>query len=745
MQRATTTIAFHVALMVLVYVLGRGVRNLITEGVTTGADRFVTGATHTLSRLAAPIDRISELMEDPGNLGFALLGQPDSRLFGEPTPSPTDTPTDPTGPGDPTDRPPATKAPLPPADDAECPLPEDLPSRRRVVAEYVQSIQDLPEKEAKLLDCLLAALGGGQRDLVHILLRVEGMAIPRARMILRTLLGHAVYVNFHGLTRAQLDALLTAHVPDRIIQQAQDHGLTSLEKMLRGSRDPTPAATPTAAPTRPPTEPTTSAEDLPAQEASTFTRLFGAQAEYLSCIAVQTRLHKAYLRYKRARAGGEAGLDLREMQEVGFLTSLPRCPAAGKFALAGPDTVTCDVHGHEGAPWAKLREYRIYFRPWEIAREALDDGRPREAMTLAKRFISKQPNHAWMLETMAEAAMAVEDPKKASEALYKLAFNLRRNDPWVLYNAAMTFYESGNDVQSKEHFERLLKHATWGEAKRRYATRFEFYRMLERARWVFYEFVSPSEGEAVRFLEYKVAQEPQHPVEACKEHLREARARINQFLVGYYDTPALRKLYGELRKAREARLELQPFEAEARQEAEEKVQEIEQRIRKVRDDEGGSGSVLEDLSRTLEDEGLKSHPGANYRLDQNDDLHCLVHPYLLEDASLVGLQLTEQEREMINLSLSRAILVHRSVMGECFKLQRAFADYFGEAIPAAFQPDRVAAALNLEAQEAECPAPGQLGGLGIQLRDGTRHLVCRTHGSRERFFDPSFVYRKALR
>jgi tetratricopeptide (TPR) repeat protein len=614
-----------------------------------------------------------------------------------------------------------------------------------MVAEYVAGLQDLPVEEAKLLDCRLGALGGRHDDLVRILLRIEGMPIPRGKMLLRALLSHDVYVNFHSLTTEQLGELLTRQIPDRVVQQAHDHGLASLRKMLHQAPQATPTAKPTGTPTKPPKEPTTRAEDLPAQEASTFTRLFGAQAEYLSCVGVQERLHKAYLRYKRARAGGEAGLDLREMQEVGFLSSPPRCPSAGTFALAGPETVTCSIHGHEDAPWGKQREYRIYFRPWEIARDALDDGRPREALTLSKRFLVKQPNHAWMLETMAEAAMEIENPKQASEALYKLAFNLRRNDPWVLYNAAMAFYESGNILQAREHFQRLLKHASWREAKRRYATRFEFYRMMERARWVSKTFVSPPGGEAVRFFEYKVATDPKHSVEECKENLLHTRSQINQFLVGYYDTPELRKLYGELRKARDSLLELQPFEAEAREEAGRRIGEIEKRIRAARDDEGGTGSVLEDLGRDLEDEGLPSHPGANYRLDRNDDLHCLVHPYLLEDASLVGLQLTEEERREFNVALSKAILANRPILGECFKLQKAFADYFGDAVPAAFQADRVAAALNLETQEAECPAPGPLGGLGIHLRDGKRYLQCRTHGPRDKYFEPVFEVREDLR
>lgn len=744
MQRAATTIAFHMALMVVVYVMGRGVRNVITEGVTTGADRFMTGASHTLGRLAAPLDRISELMEDPGDLGFALLGQPDVRLFGEPTPRPgTGDPTGPDGPPA-TDRPAPTKEPLPPADDSECPLPEDPTARRRAVAEYVASLEDLPAEAAELLSCRLAALGGGHAALIQVLLRVEGMAVPRARMLLRTLLGHAVYVHHHALTGAQQDELITTQAPDRIIQQAQAHGLSSLRKMLSQGPAPTATAEPTKAPTKAPTEPTATAEDLPEQEATTFTSLFGSQAEYLSCIAVQKRLQAAFLRYKRARAGGEAGLDLREMHEVGFLTSPPRCPAAGTFALAGPEAVTCSVHGNEDAPWAKLRDYRIYFRPWEIARDALDDGRPREAMTLARRFLAKQPNHAWMLETLAEAAMDVEDPKVASEALYKLAFNIRSADPWVLYNAGLTFYESGNILQSTKHFRRLLDAARWGEAKRRYATRYEFYRMLERARWVFRTFVAPTGGEPVRYLEFKVAKDPQFPVEACKENLRAARDRINQFLVGYYDTPELRKMYGELADARERMLEFQPFETQAREETQAAIKDIEGRIRAARSSDRSSGSVLADLAGTLEDEGLESHAGANYRLDREDDLHCLTHPYLLEDASLVGLQLTDTERRDINIALSRAILVKRPVMSECFKLQKAFADYFGDAIPAAFQADRVAAALNLDVSEAECPEPGELGGLGIQVRDGKRVLVCRTHGSRARFLDPEFHVPKEL-
>lgn len=737
-QRVATTLVFHILLVSFFFVLGKGVRQLFTEGLTSAATRFIVGGSHTLTRLSDPIERIYSLVDDPENLGFQLLGEPDSRVF--------DVPDRPTAAGedpaytDPSTLP--TRQPDKPGQDP-CPFPSEYREQIASLEQEIREITDLDEGSALQLVCHFRKLESLKNlDAVRLVETLSNRDIDQARPLLRFLLLTGRIRNKHGLVPEQIDDILRTWNAEAIARQARNRGWPALASMtsLR-PEPPTPTATPTAtaAPTKVPTE-TPKINETPEQESGWLSELFADQAEYLSCLPVQQRLLKAFLRYKRARVGDSADLDLQEMRDLGFLRALPLCPGGGHFRLTGPSTLHCTVHGDADRPWKRFHEYRIYFRPWEIARDTLEAGRPREAFAQAKRFLKRQPNHGWMLEVMGEAALELEDHKSAADAFYRITETIWTDDVWSLYQAGMAFYASGNNLQASRRLRTLLDHASWDNAKRRIATHLEYYRLVERARWVVETFLEPTENGVtmppVRFLEYKVAREPEWPADICHANLTESRRIINGFLMGYYDSPALRKLYGKLTEVRRELSKLQHFEAQARAEAEAQIQELEAKIAEERKgrDETTSGSELLDLGRLLRTEGLPAHEGANYRVDQDGDLHCLVHPHLLEDAVLVGRGRTPEELKFLNNALSQAVLRSQDNRRICFQRQRDANEFFGQNLPPAFLAERVAASLQLETPaEADCPAPGPRGGFTIRSDGSTRRLFCLTHGAREDF------------
>jgi tetratricopeptide (TPR) repeat protein len=736
-QKVAITLAFHALLVTFVFVLSKGVRRLFTEDLSTAASQFTVGFHHTITRLSDPIGRISDLFDQPENLGFALLGSPDPRVFEGVIP---DLPPDSGDYSDPSTIP--TRRPHTGGKDP-CPFPTAYPEQVAQLQDDLLGIGSLDKASAGELACHFRKVTElGDQDALRLVEALSRRDSEEVRPLLRFVLLTRQIRAKHGLSPKQIDDVLRTWDATTIARQVENRGWRSLASMTSLTNKPPPAtAKPTPKPTQMPTNVPTITEE-PERDAQWLSSLFASQAQYLNCLPVQDHLLKAFLRYKRARAGGSAGLNVKEMKDLGFLQEFPHCPGSGTFQLVGDDAIRCSLHGNRKHPWKKAKQYRAYFRPWEIARETLEAGRPREALATANKFLKRQPNHAWMLEVLGEAALAQENPKVAAGAFYRICDTIWPKDTWSLYQAGLAFYASGNDVQALKHFQILLTSASWPNAKRRVASRLEYYRMLERTQWIVKTFLAPTKDGAplppVRFLEYKIARDPTWPADTCRANMQRSRDKINQFIVGYYDSPVLRRLYKDLSTLRRERLQIQTFEAQALKENQTQIQSIEKKIARGRReaDARATGSVLRDLARMLGKEGLPAHPGANYRIDQDGDLHCVVHPFLLEDASLVGQTLTDKERAILNAALSKAVLLSQDGYRVCFQRQRDILAFWGDRLPVDFVADRVAAALHLTSpQEADCPTPGEFGGFTITSRKGNpRRLLCKTHGERASFF-----------
>lgn len=750
MKRTATTLGFHMVLVCIVFTLGKGVRKLFTEGLTTGAQRFLEGTSHTLTRLSDPVERINALLDSPENLGFLLLGTPDERVFGN-RPPPT-TPIDDLY-SDPSILP--TRRPEDPTEDP-CKMPDQYAARVDLLLVTIEKTPELTEGAAIELACWLEKMGSlDGKDALRLIRPLEDREPRVARPMLRLLLLTRPYLGLHRLIREQVDDILRTYGAPEVARQVDTLGWGGLAKMTRVGTGSTGPSQPTTGAPPPTAKPPARAEEEPERPTAWLAEVYSSHGEYESCLGVQERLTRAYQRYRKVRTDGQSVLNLKEMKEVQILREIPFCPGGGTYGLGAGEQIECSKHGSKDSPWPKAREFQTYFRPLEIARETLDAGRYREALATADRFLKRQPNHVWMLETKAEAALELEQFPVAAQDLYRIAFEFWEFDAWVLYNAGFAYYATGNNIQAISHFRKLLSTASWENAKRRIASRYEYYRLLERTRWILSEFLEPRNDlgepqEPIRFLEFKVAREPTWSVDTCRQSLGEARQRINEFIVNYYDSPVLKRLYQELKTLRKERTGLKPYEVEAIEENAARIAEIEEKISRFRSEDGkaSSGSVVRDLSRQLRDEGLPAHARANYRIDAENDLHCTEHPYLLEDASLAGLRLTDQERAALNVSLSYAILARMPVLKECYGRQKAIWEFWNGSPPAAYRAERVAASLNMASPaEAECPEPRKGAGFGIFVDPKTqaRHLRCATHGSFETFFDPGMHLSKELR
>lgn len=731
----------HAFLAGAVFVTGRGVRLLFTQGMVGAFARFLEGGGHTLGRMSPILERIEGLLENPDDLGFLLLTHPDARVFadaGTVAPLPDD-PDGPPGPRPPTR--PATAPPTGPVGPGDDPctavksmgpdavlagLGELLgraagpdPALDRAMACHLAVLETLaPDRLAKLLE----ALAGKPPEVSGPLATRLLISGPVRRSTL--------------LDEAQSRDIGTRHPPEVIARQIAEHGVHTLRKMtsLTGSTGPTPTAT---GPVVDPALPTAPATE-PQHPATHFTDLFQRHHQLEICLLIQERLARDWQRYRRARPGSETSLDLAEMKELGMIAEIPYCPNGGNYLPSGKEGVACGVHGNAAEPWKEEAAYKRFFLAWEQATEAIAGGRYQEAIFKLKPLLDRQPSHGYALEATGEAWLAQEKYVEASNSFYKLVHDIWPEDPWNLFQAGLSFYGAGNAPLAGEFLQRLVNRTTYASVRRRIGSHLEYYRFREKAAWILDGFLFPKdeaghELPTVRFFEFRVAKEPTWVADRCRAELVATKQAIDDFVGNYYSTPVLKRLQQELRELKEKEAELKPFEAEARETTAARIKDVEGKIARFRETEGfqSSGSLVRDLTKKLREEPRPAHEGAIYRIDKRMVLQCMAHPEMLEDDALTGaLKLGDEDRARVENALTVGLLAGNAAMRACFDRQGVIWAGLEPQAPDPWAAEAVAKRLNLESPEhAECPSAKK--GLGYRTRaDGVPGLECRTHGCR---------------
>lgn len=765
LRDAVSSLLLHAMFFAFLFVFGRGMRTLFTDGLSSATARFLIGSAHTLTRIEPFLARIEGLIDQPDELGFTMLGEPDHDFFGiEPPPTPLVGGGDPgggSGTGGTSGASGGGSGTPGPAKDCDSPpVFGDVNDRADQILAFLRGEDRFTPEQVEVLACMVSKTESIPKNRVARLVDALS-AKPRdaVRPGLQALLNEPKVSSHHRVDPAGVAILVERYDAEQIASRMfGPEGPKALRDML--PKAPTDPADPGTEPgTDPggggPSEPLKGPDEDPnvrdpdegvEHQPGFFDRLRAEQAEFEVCLGIQERIQKAFDAYSRTATSGVDGLDLSEMKDLGFLSEVPYCPGAGRFRLIGAATVGCALHGSEEVPWRNRRLYERYYRRYELARAALAGRRPREALFIIGPLLAKQPFHGVLHEVRGDAYLALNKQAEAAQSFYAITKDIWKNSAYHLFHAGMSFYASGNQILAQEQLSKLVHKATYRSSRRRVTTRFEFYRLQEKARWVLENFLTPTDEdgrnlEPVRYLEFKVRPEPAWQVSLCRGYLAQIQDRIEGYVRSYYDSDVLRRLKVEIDRRKEKLAGLQPAEVGAREELERELVEFEEKVASFRESDGfpSSGNLVRDLSRLLREEGIPAHPGTNYRIDPGLELHCVQHPGLLEQAlTIEDLSKDEDARDRLNISLSLGVVAADPGLRECYDRQKTLWDLVKSSPPPRWDPRQVARQLGADdPRDADCPYPEKrTGGYALEVADTKKVLACGTHGSRTLFLDP---------
>ncbi|MBI2943046.1 MAG: hypothetical protein HYY25_02490 [Candidatus Wallbacteria bacterium] len=350
---------------------------------------------------------------------------------------------------------------------------------------------------------------------------------------LRALLSSRLYRGeFVDLDERRMEKLLALDLP-------------GIDRMLRDPRGPcaqlTTASTELAAAT-------TSSATAPPQEAPLkafeYRELFHSEELFRECTTNQGKIQRAA---EAALSAGESSdtLDVYGLARSGHLSSVPSCPASGRYTLLrrGAVDVSCSSHGSAAAPAEPHNRFLRLFEGFEKARELVS--REGFASVKAAELLQAEYDHQPQNPYVAYLLGRVRVELGEYEPGYRLLRPLSDEEPAnvnISYPCGFAYYGAGNVPQAQGMLERALK-GTFEASRDDGASKADFFLTQDKAAWALRKATgrAAAPGESsdqpderpLKFLDFKQLTEPKYPSQTCLEALRTLRSALDPMLEAF--------------------------------------------------------------------------------------------------------------------------------------------------------------------------------------------------------------------